>query len=166
MPGGDQLIVLPLILLTQFMDVGGFTRDYNLLADLAGHDYHAIHRDRIFPRSEWRQPDGWAVEQSPGFHGPNIRVSRAPYRTNISGCERTILDNCSRSSKSADGNSEVADEPGRSTLHLLEPWSRTWQKISVTSTSRVYKRLMANCVPGKFTKDAKTEVESIWNYMH
>lgn len=61
--------------LTQIMDVGGFARDYSLLADLAGHEYFAIHRDAIFPRTEWIRPDGWAVQQTQGFHGPTIRVS-------------------------------------------------------------------------------------------
>jgi hypothetical protein len=60
---------------TQIMDVGGFSRDYSLLADLAGHEYFAIHRDAILPRTEWVRPDGWVLQETQGFHGPAIGVS-------------------------------------------------------------------------------------------
>jgi hypothetical protein len=44
-------------------------------ADLAGHEYFAIHRDAILPRTEWVRPDGWVLQETQGFHGPAIGVS-------------------------------------------------------------------------------------------
>jgi hypothetical protein len=63
------------------MDVGGFARDYAMLAELANHEYFSIHNDAIFPPSKWRKPNGWAVDISPGFHGSDIRVSRRGLRS-------------------------------------------------------------------------------------
>ncbi|GFZ47019.1 LOW QUALITY PROTEIN: hypothetical protein JCM24511_04245 [Saitozyma sp. JCM 24511] len=77
-----QLWMKPGSGVVEIMDVGGFARDYSLLADLAGHEYFAIHRDAIFPRTEWIRPDGWAVQQTQGFHGPTIRAD-APFVSNL-----------------------------------------------------------------------------------
>ncbi|ORY35904.1 hypothetical protein BCR39DRAFT_512961 [Naematelia encephala] len=58
----------------EIMNVGGFAKDYAMLAELMSHEYYAIHNDTTFPPEKWRRPDKWAVEQGPGFHGSNIRV--------------------------------------------------------------------------------------------
>ncbi|ODN99354.1 hypothetical protein L198_03196 [Cryptococcus wingfieldii CBS 7118] len=52
----------------------GFARDYAILAEMMGHEYYAIHTNHTFPEDQWRQPNGWAVDQGPEFHGANIRL--------------------------------------------------------------------------------------------
>lgn len=52
----------------------GFARDYAILAEMMGHEYHAIHYNETFPPDRWRRPDGSSVDQGPDFHSPRIRV--------------------------------------------------------------------------------------------
>ncbi|KGB75388.2 hypothetical protein CNBG_1226 [Cryptococcus deuterogattii R265] len=52
----------------------GFARDYAILAEMMGHEYHTIHYNKTFPPDQWRRPDGWAVDQGPDFHSANIRL--------------------------------------------------------------------------------------------
>lgn len=56
------------------MDIGGFTRDYEILSELMDHDHHTVHNDTKFFRSQWFQPNGKIVEQTKDFHQTNIRV--------------------------------------------------------------------------------------------
>ncbi|KAK4687906.1 hypothetical protein P7C73_g2203, partial [Tremellales sp. Uapishka_1] len=71
-----QLWMKPGSAVVEIMNVGGFARDYAMLAELMSHDYYAIHKNVVFPREKWRRPDGWAVDQGEGFHGSDIRASR------------------------------------------------------------------------------------------
>ncbi|KAL0253653.1 hypothetical protein I308_101028 [Cryptococcus tetragattii IND107] len=61
----------------------GFARDYAILAEMMGHEYYAIHHNEIFPPEKWRRPDGWAVDQGPDFHSPNIRLDAKWFATLI-----------------------------------------------------------------------------------
>jgi hypothetical protein len=71
-----QLWMRPGSGLIEIMKSGGFTRDYAILAEMASHEYYAIHNDTYLPREQWILDDGRSYPQNHGFHSPTINVSQ------------------------------------------------------------------------------------------
>ena len=65
-----QIWMKPGSAVLEMMNEGGFARDYGLMADLLGHEYHTIHNDHTFVRADWE-----GVGQNEGFHSSEIRAN-------------------------------------------------------------------------------------------
>ncbi|ORX41230.1 hypothetical protein BD324DRAFT_648113 [Kockovaella imperatae] len=64
-----QMWMKPGSAVLEMMTVGGHARDYNLLADMVGHQYETIHNNHTFPREKWG-----SVGQGKNFHSSSIRA--------------------------------------------------------------------------------------------
>ncbi|WWD20513.1 hypothetical protein CI109_104989 [Kwoniella shandongensis] len=69
-----QLWMKPGGAVMEIMAVGGFARDYAILSEMMGHEYHAVHYNTTLPREKWTRPDGWAIGQNEDFHSARITV--------------------------------------------------------------------------------------------
>jgi hypothetical protein len=54
---GFAMVHFPFIPLASMTDM----KVYPWLAKVTGHEYHAVHYDRVYPEEEWTRPDGSPV---------------------------------------------------------------------------------------------------------
>ncbi|OWT37899.1 hypothetical protein C362_04923 [Cryptococcus neoformans Bt1] len=59
----------------------GFAKDYATLAEMMGHEYHAIHYNETYPPDKWRSPDVYTFEHGAEFHSPKIRIDAEWFAT-------------------------------------------------------------------------------------
>ncbi|KAK8850331.1 hypothetical protein IAR55_004248 [Kwoniella newhampshirensis] len=69
-----QLWMKPGSAVIEIMAMTGFARDYAILSEMMGHEYHAVHYNETFTPDKWRRPDGWAIGQGEDFHSSRITV--------------------------------------------------------------------------------------------